>query len=329
MRLGPSAGQVRAGGSFGLSGIWGEGAELSRLSGIGLFRHYAWQAMQGVASSPVTVGLTVLTIAMTLALLAAVLLFAENAGMQISASSTDLTMSVFLRDGVSDPDREALQRELSAQPGVARVRYQSKKEALELFRKDLGDQSALVAGLDADNPLPASLEVSMQPGAIALFRPLAERYRRHALVEQLEFNETMLGQLGSLLEAARAGGIMMVLVVLIMSIFIIASTIKLALFSHRDEIEIMRLVGATDRFVHTPYMLEGAAQGAVGSILALGLVFGVFSFVRGAALTSPVLGLLVKDLRFLSVGAMVLVLSMGALVGLVGSFLTLRRFRVE
>ena len=330
MKLGPSGKRVRTGASFGLSAIWAETESVARLSGPGLARHHTMQALKSIFTSAVTSFLTVVTMAMALALLACVMLFFENTGSYIKATSSQLTLSLFLGEGAGEKEVQSLAVEIRKTPEVEAVNYRSKSEALQQFRKDLGQQASLTEGLETENPLPASLEVRFRNGARQeAYSALAARYSSSPLVEQVQYNEGVLNQLGSLLESIRVGGVMAVVVVLCMTVFIIGSTIKLALYSHRDEIEIMRLVGATDSFVQSPYIIEGALQGVCGSIIALVLVYGIFSMLRESISSSSLFSLLVTDFSYLSVPALLSVVILGLLAGVTGSYLTLRRFRVE
>ena len=116
---------------------------------------------------------------------------------------------------------------------------------------------------------------------------------------------------------------------LVITGFIIANTIKLALYSHRTEVEIMQLVGAQRAAIYAPYMLEGLVQGVVGALLGLTLVFCVYLFLHDALTKTDLIQFVFPAFSFLSLKAAVFMVISGALVGMCGSFLAVRRFLTE
>lgn len=330
MKLGPSQRRFKRGAHFGLAGIWAETESVAKLNSLGLVRHHATQAIRSIGASAVTSSLTVITIALALALLGCVIMLFENTGAYLNAAGGQMKLSMFLRDGVSDVEIQALIEEVRKSPNVERVVQKSKAQALEQFKKDLGSQAVLMEGLEASNPLPASLEINFRADAGKnVFADFADKFSKNKLIEQVEYNQGVLSQLGELLESVRVGGMLAIIAVICMAVFIIGSTIKLALFARRDEIEIMQLVGATDAFVRSPYMIEGAMQGVFGSILGLAVVYSVHAMLQQAIERSSFFSLLISEFSFLSVFSVLLVLILGLFVGLCGSYLTLRKFRVE
>jgi cell division transport system permease protein len=107
-------------------------------------------------------------------------------------------------------------------------------------------------------------------------------------------------------------------------LFIVTNTIKLAIYSRRDEIEIYKLVGATDWFVKTPLLMEGAMQGILGALIALVTLFTAYSLITFR--TIQIFGLPVMDVVFLNIGHMALILFLGLILGLFGSFVAIGRF---
>ena len=106
----------------------------------------------------------------------------------------------------------------------------------------------------------------------------------------------------------------------------IASTIELALFARRDEIEIMRLVGATHTFIRIPCMIDGMVQGLLSGIVSLLGLWGVYRFLEGARLKSEILSTLLPQLSFVSFFSVFLLIATGILVGVLGSYFAARKF---
>ena len=124
------------------------------------------------------------------------------------------------------------------------------------------------------------------------------------------------------------GGIGMIFLLVITG-FIIANTIKLALYNHRMEIEIMELVGSRRGAIYAPYMLEGLGQGIVGAAVGIGIVFLVFLLINSTMAKSEFLQMLFSSFQFLPVSVLLYILVAGAGVGMSGSFLAVRRFLAE
>jgi cell division transport system permease protein len=241
---------------------------------------------------------------------------------------SQMQMVIYLRDDLTPARLEALRLAFEQAPETASLSYTSKEEALEQLKARLGDGAVMLQGLQS-NPLPASFTITVrdefrQP---ELLRAAVERYRQLPDIEEIDYGERWVERFHTLvwlLEAAMigVGGIIGAAVM-----FIIATTVRLALHSRVEEIEIMQLVGATMWFIKLPYVLEGALQGILGSGLAVALAYG--GYVAGLSWLRP-LGEFFIDFslfQFLPPGAIAALLLVGGLLGACGSLCSLRRTR--
>ncbi len=310
---------------FGLARIWEEQSRLPRVTPFRLALHHIRRSYESFKASPFTSIVSVVTISISLFLLGAFLLFFQNVRNVASKSRSDLSISIYLREGVSQARVSELSRIAKESAEVSSVSYKSKDEALKSFSLALGAQSGLLDGLGVSNPLPASLEVTLREGLDnAAYRGFADRFKAHAEVEAVHFSEELLSKLGVLLNLFRVGGIAAIIFMLIVTGFIMANTIKLALYAHRQEIEIMRLVGGTSYFIKAPYLIEGFFQGLIGSIISLTALFLIFHLSLQSDF--KILDFNLNDLRFLAAGDLVLVVAAGIGIGLIGSYMALREF---
>lgn len=315
----------------GLKAIWESASGLPHLSQKLIARHLLGRACSNMRRAPLTALVTTLTIAVSLFMLAAFVLAVENARRSLSAANDELVLSLYLKPEVGMPDAAALREQIASRPEIKSVQIIGKQEALDEFKRALGDQAFVAEGLELDNPLPITLEVQFRPGedVAQRFDALASEFGAATEVDQVQYSQGFVRQFGAILSGARWAGAVAILVMFSITGFIIANTIKLALYSHREEIEIMHLVGATDSFIRAPYMIEGAIQGLAGSILGLSVLYLAFTSVREAASHSSLLQLFASDLNFLSVFWCIGILLIGCAIGLLGSFLAVRRFSVE
>ncbi|MCK6512203.1 permease-like cell division protein FtsX [Myxococcota bacterium] len=232
---------------------------------------------------------------------------------------------VYLKTDISTAQQKALQARLSARKEIRSVRAISPEEAMRRMRKSLGKKKDLLKGLDV--PLfPASLELDLHPWARRehLIEKMSQAITRWRGVQEVDYGREWFAPLWQMAYWVRAilagGGLLLLLCTSLMA----AGTIRLSLLLHQDEIEIMRLVGATERFVRGPFYTEGAASGflaACSALLALVLLFG--SVDRSYGESFRVFTSL--PMRFLSVQQVGWFLFGGLMAGIVGSWLALLR----
>jgi len=269
--------------------------------------------------------MALLTLVAALFVAGLVLLIVTNVERRVRTLRDDVKIQIYLQDERADEVRLALAERLGGNPQVVRVEYIDKDEALRRYREWAADLAELVNELET-NPLPASLEVFLAPGAgaAAAANTIADRLKEHEGVEEVRFNQDWLSRLEAMLSLSRVGGAAVIALVFLAVVFVMGSVLRLAVFARQDEIEIMQLVGATPGFIRGPYLVAGAVQGLIASLLALLLVEGVRSAATATADTSAVALLDLVAARPLSVDMAGLLLLLGLLVSLTGSYVSVR-----
>ena len=233
---------------------------------------------------------------------------------------SELQVKVFFVDGVSPKQVNAVSRDLAGDSRVKEYQFVSKAEALRKMKKKYPE---LTANLPS-NPLPAAFEVT--PAKAEDVKAIAADLRAHKFrgVEKVKDGQQTSKRILEVGKWISYVFVVMVIVLLIASVVLIANTIRLSIFSRRREIEVMKLVGATNWFVRGPFMLEGLLCGLIGSIAAVFLLF------LGKQVALPaILGHIdtTDDVRAWSFGVTALALvAVGLGVGALGSGMTLRRF---
>lgn len=312
----------------GLVTIWREGQGVEYPSLGALSTHIMRRAYENITRSPVTATVTTVTIAVGLFMLGIFILTIRNCWIAVSQESQEVMINVFLKDDVSSEEVQKLSKEIAPLVNSMPVVYTDKFMALEGFKRVLGEDAAILEGLDADNPLPPSLDIRINnpEGAEQLHKILSEKLAGHPKVEAVRYSRGVIQQLKRILKIVEVGGLIGLVFILSITGFIIANTIKLALYAHRMEVEIMQLVGARRGAIYAPYVLEGLLQGVVGACIGLIMVFVVFLFVRDALLRTDLLRSLFPQFQFLSLWAVSWILLAGGFVGMASSFLAVRRF---
>ena len=232
---------------------------------------------------------------------------------------------VYLKSDAPPARVQALHGLLRSRPEVNAVKLISSQKALARLRNSLGTHGSVLADVE-QGFLPASLEVTLrqdQPGRV---RALVALLSASSLVDEVDYMGDWARRLNSLVQLVNALALGLSVIVGFACLYIVSSTIRLGVHARREEIEILKLVGATDRFIRAPFMIEGALQGLVGAAMACGLLYLLFRLGAPGAeqlLTSAFshmeLGFLTPEMVAMGIGA-------GGVLGLLGSSLALGRY---
>ncbi|MCD6137935.1 MAG: ABC transporter permease [Deltaproteobacteria bacterium] len=266
------------------------------------------------------------TVTFSLLIIGAFAILYLNINDLIRSWQENIKVVAYLKDAISDSDIEHLRREIVRIDGIAQIRFVSKDAALARLKTQLKHRQSILDGL-RENPLPASLE-------IRLVRPShnweqVEQVARQIAVlrgiKDVEYNKPWLQRFLAFTTFFKLASIIIGGFVFATAVFVSSNTIKLALYTKAEEVEIMRLVGATDRFIKTPFYLQNLIEGILGALIALGILFGAYKFFVARVQTLGVwLGPF--QVRFLPrtvTGALVV---MGMLIGWFSSYFSLKHF---
>jgi cell division transport system permease protein len=234
-------------------------------------------------------------------------------------------MSVYLQDGISEVTRDHIASAIRNLPAAEIERFVSKEGALRDLKSALGAQAPLLESL-SDNPLPASFEVVFKhvEGQEIDLRKIKTELEDLDGVEEAQYSEEWLKRFEGVMNMVRMLGFIIGGLLCMGVVFIVTNTIKLTIYSRKDEIEILKLVGATNWFVKTPFLLEGIIQGILGGALALLTLYTGYLFVSTRKV--HFLGLAVLDFIFLPSGYVFSIFLLTVALGLVGSFIAVGRF---
>jgi cell division transport system permease protein len=205
------------------------------------------------------------------------------------------------------------------------VTFVSRQEAYRRFKQRLGSDADLLEGLGAD-VLPASLEIRLKPERRHDTAAVAERLSRNKAFGELHYGREWLERFEAFLLLLRTVGVALGGFLVLAALVIVANTIKLTLYARQDELEAMTMVGATSLFIKLPYLIEGALQGLCGGLLAMLVSFVAFRIILRESLGSLLLLTGIDTIHFLPPAWQGLLVAAGAMVGLLGSLLALRKF---
>jgi len=314
--------------SFNLKKFWSAVPSDSYNSLLKIYLQLYLVGLKNMLSSPVTTILTIFTVMVSMLLLSVFILGLENIRQLLLDRGDSLSVSLYLKDGVSEEQVKLVKEEVLSVAGVESVDYLSKEQALKNFSETLSEYQALISGYQGDNnPLPASLEVKFELNidSEGKIRGFIEGIKKRSEVELVQVEESAIARLMSLLRAGRSASLLALVFVFIMTSAIVANTISLGLYSHRAEIEIMRLVGAPEWFVRAPFLVEGIIQGLIGALFSLSLARVIFGFLRDKIAENPLLNSVISQPSFVSLEAASLIVFIGMAVAGLGSFVAVKR----
>jgi cell division transport system permease protein len=265
------------------------------------------------------------TITISMLLFGSFLLLYVNLDRWIKEWGESLTMSVYLKDGIDKKTRMGIEKKLSDLEGADLKGYISKEQAIKDLKRGLGEQAGLLEGLK-ENPLPASLEVVFNEIKDNQIDPkkIKEELEKVKGVDEVQYNEQWVERFEGMLHVFKVLGLIIGGFLCVAVLFITTNTIKLTIYSRRNEIEIYKLVGATDWFVKIPFLIEGAIQGffsGLVSLLILYLVYIIFSLQ-----TIQLFGLPVLDIFFLSRENALFIIIISLFLGTCGGLVAIGRF---
>lgn len=296
--------------------------------GLQLVRAHLRTAFSALTRTPILSTVSILTMAATLTLLGAHQLLSMAMEATLADLGTEARLAFILKDGVSDVRRASLVREIQALDEVLRVDFVSRDMARENLKKTLGAQAVVLDTLP-ENPLPASLEVVLQTGVrgVDTLRRMASKFRSHPAIDEVVTAESAVGRLEAETTLLRISGTAIGVLLILATLLLVANTIRITVYARRDEIAIMKLCGATDAYVRTPFIIEGAIHGVFGTAIAAALLFGAHVVLAAplADLLSRAVGLSIT-LPLPSISFVLTLLVIALAVGVVGSAISVRRF---
>jgi cell division transport system permease protein len=265
---------------------------------------------------------SIFSLAVAFVCLAAALLVVTNLANVRDRWSRAGRATVYIRDGASDADVQTITQALESTHGVKKVRLVSAVEARREVVTDEADK--MLAALPAA-AFPTSLEVGFTDEmSDEALEQTALKLRAVPAVESVETYQRWTEKLSALLGGGVTASVCLAIIVLAAVVSVIGSTMRLLLHRRKIEVEVLKLVGASDAFVRRPFVLEGATQGALGAVLAIVLLGGLFLIVRGR-FDQELAGLLGVSPAFLPWHVALAMVLLGGLLGAATAIVSLRR----
>jgi cell division transport system permease protein len=278
------------------------------------------EAFRTFRRTPLLSGLSVASIGFSLFTIGLFGLVALNFRETLRTLAERVEVVAFVLRGTPTETVTAASQEIQAFPDVLEVRYVSEDQALARARQELVEFKEAYRDLET-NPLPASLEIRLRPELrdAVHAQQVAERLRGYPFVDDVRYGRDWVQRLDRLRNMAAVVGLVIGLAFAIVAVVIIGVTIRITVLQRAREIAIMRLVGATNRYIRGPFLLEGAIKGVLGGFLAILMCWLTLQVFRRSA--AEIAGGLV----FFGGLQLVLIMLFGTAIGLMGSMLSVGR----
>jgi len=288
--------------------------------------HCIREAWDGLCRNPALSALSAASIGISLYVLGLFLLLAINLNYFVEALGRETQVQVYLSEDASPSDLKTLRAEFASDPAIAVVRFVSQDDARRRFERDfpaLRDLPERVGG----NPFPASFDLEIRDtyrDPEALDR-IAKSYRKAGGVEEVRYDRGWTERLGGIVALVRRGGYGLGLLLVFAALVTVGAVVQLTVLARREEIEIMKLVGATAALIRGPFLLADAVQGLAGGLIAdAGLVVTHRLVERAEVFTTNPFMTIVAG-RFLPAQASAALAAGGAALGILAAILSLRR----
>jgi len=268
---------------------------------------------------------TIITISLSILIASAFILFFVNTSDIINSWKKGLRIMAYLKPGIDNDGLKDLKLAIQALDDVDHIQFISKQEALSRLKAQMAHQTSLFENL-TQNPLPDSIEIRMTAATESWqnIDSLAAQIEALPQIDEVEYGQRWVGRFAQIISLFRLAGYAMGTLFFMATIFIVANTIRLVIYSRRDEVEIMRLVGATDNFIKIPFYFEGLIQGTLGALIGLVMLYIAFIFISSNVEKGFFPGLF--RFHFLSPTLLLAILLVSMLVGWLGCFISLKQF---
>lgn len=282
--------------------------------------HALREALASFGRSPLLTMLSATMIGLSLFLVGLFGIVAHNIRVVLRDIESRVQVVAYLRDDARPAEVDAARQEILALAAVSEVIYISREQALLDAQAELPELRSVFGGLDS-NPLPASLEIALEPNQQGpeSVRAVADHVGELGFVEDVQYGSDWLDKVFLLRRVAGVATIVLGGAFAIVATLIIGAAMRLAIYARRDEISIMRLVGATHDFVRRPFLIEGFIAGLLGGGLALALTYGTYDVLSDRLL----------ELAWLPETWVVAGIAAGCVLGVAASAAAVRRYLEE
>lgn len=291
---------------------------------ISTLKYFSIDAFKSLKRNRTLSVASIITVSLTLFMFGIFLIAMLNANKLVKNVESKLEVQVFLKEKISESDKNNIEKTVKNINGVVQVSYETKEQALDKYKEQLGEKNeGLLKGFDKENPLPESYIVKVK--SPELVQVVVSNIEKKSGVEEVVANRELVDRIAAFTKGIKWVGAAALIILIPISLLLIGNTIKLAVYSRRREIGIMKFVGATDGFIRWPFIIEGIVIGLIGSLISGLLLHYSYNLIyHKLSVSVPMLNL-VSSTYILGNVLWIFILS-GIVIGSVGSIMSIRKF---
>jgi len=292
---------------------------------IRTLNYFAKQGLTSMKRNRVMSFASITTVAASLFIFGVFMLMVLNVNQLMKNVENGIEIKAFLKTDLTTMKEKSIKTDIKEISGVKEIDYESKEQELDKFKKQLGEKKDLANGLELDNPLPASFIIKVnKPSDVS---NVSKAIKSIEGIDQVKDGQQMVDKIVRVSGFIKALSLILMTILGIISISLIANTIKLTVFARKREIGIMKYMGATDWFIRWPFVFEGMLLGLFGSLASILLLYGGYSYAVKAVVTSDVIFTLLPAKQLMP-SLIKEFAGIGVLLGGFGSVVSIRKFLV-
>lgn len=282
------------------------------------------QGIKGIFSNKTMSFVSIVSVTSSLIILGIVLTIVLNVNEFIQTTKDEINeIRVSIDTGLEESEKEKLKTDISKISGVKEVAYRSKEESFESMKKSWGEDATLLEGVD--NPLDDYFVVTIDNSE--KIKSIAAKSLTFEGATDVEYYQDIMENFLSISNTVKKFGGILIIALLIICLVIISNTIKTRVYSKKEEIQVIKYVGASNGFVIAPFIVEGFIIGMTGSLLSLGACVGMYGYIleKITSVISSVVGNVVLPLNSISISLVMVLMITGITVGVLGSIVSVKK----
>lgn len=290
---------------------------------ISTFGYYAREGVHSIFRHKMMSIASVTTVMASLIIFGIFFITMANVNFMVKNVEASVEVKVYLKDDVTDDQMSEIESQLKETSGVTDVEYESKQQALENFKKQLGEKADLVDGIDAEEVMSKAYIIKMESPKFV--DGVVQKLNSFEGIDKIYDARPIMDRLMQITGFVRVLGLCLMGVLLVVSVFLISNTIKLTVMARKREIGIMKYIGATDWFIRWPFVIEGIILGLLGAILS-GVVLGYGYVVASDTIAANLMIVKLVDPLDVIPYMLAIFAAVGFVIGSLGSIISMRKF---
>lgn len=289
------------------------------------FKYSFKEALKSIKRNKTLSIASIATVTATLFLLGAITLGVANADKLITQLGSMVEVKIYLKEGISDNNKNAIENKIKEVDGIDKITFQSKEDALKDVKEQMNDElGQLTSGFEDNNPFPASFTVNVKEPLVV--DKVVSSIKDMNGIDEIKDARSIIAKISKLTDSFKIGAAVAFVVFIMISLFLIGNTIKITVFTRKKEIGIMKYVGATDWFIRWPFIIEGMILGILGAVISVVALGFIYAIIINNLSADTLFGF---DLVGISYILKVIVwefLGCGVFIGAIGSIISMRKF---